>query len=172
MTYSASDASVTPDANGVNLQSHLQPHLQPSLYDQDYQVWLEQTVQQLRDRSYETVDWDNLIEELESLGKSHKREVGSCLTLILMHLLKWQYQPEQRAFYGRSWIATIDEQRDELRSILADSPSLKSYVLEIFAEKYAIARQRAARQTGLALETFPEASPFSTEAALDPEFMP
>lgn len=163
MTYSAPDTPTTPDQDSERGKS---------LYDQDFQQWIEQTVQQLRDRSYGSVDWENVIEELDTLGRSERREVGSRLTLILIHLLKWQYQPEQRVYSGHIWMSTIDEQRDELQAILADSPSLKSYLLEVFAEKYATARRRAARQTGLAIATFPEASPFTPEAALDPDFLP
>ncbi len=145
---------------------------QPTLYDSDYQLWLEQTIQQLQAGQYGNVDWDSLLEELDSLGKWDKRELDSWLTLILMHLLKWIHQPALRPYYGNSWINTIDEQRDQIRRILKDSPSLKHYLPTIFDECYRIARRRATKQTGLPQRTFSDACPFSLEDTLNPDYMP
>ena len=153
-------------------QSLQQLTSEPRLYDSDYQQWLETTIQHLREGQYQAIDWDHVLEELESLSKRDKREISSRLTLILMHLLKWVHQPELRPYYGNRWINTIDEQRDQIRRILQDSPSLKSYPPSIFDECYGIARKRATKQTGLPLTTFPGECPFSLEETLNPDYMP
>ena len=146
--------------------------LPPVDYDADYQQWLDATLQQLRDGQYQAVDWENLLAELDSLSKRDKRELGSRLTLILMYLLKWVHQPELRPYYGNSWINTIDEQRDQIRRILKDSPSLKAYLPTIFDDCYGTARKRATKQTGLPTTTFPVDCPFDLTETLDPDYIP
>jgi hypothetical protein len=151
----------------------LQPSITNStLYERDYLQWIEATAKQIRDRNFNLVDWDNLLEELDSLGKRDKREVASRLTLILMHLLKWIYQPEARSLYGNSWVNTIIIQRLDLRRVLADSPSLRNFLLSEFDSCYADARKAAAKETKLPIDTFPPEFPFTIEQALDDDFLP
>lgn len=154
------------------------------LYEQDYVLWLAATIEQLRKlaqshrpleergRHCQAIDWENLLEELASLSRREKREVSSRLNLILIHLLKWVYQPGMRPYYGNSWINTIDEQRDELKKVLQDSPSLNNYLRDNFDEWYTSARQRAAKQTGLPLSNFPATCPFTPQEALNPDYLP
>jgi hypothetical protein len=96
-----------------------------SLYEQDFYQWVQTTVTQLRSRDLSNLDWDNLIEEIDSLGKQEKRELVNRLIVLLMHLLKWEFQPEKRS---RSWLATIKIQRLEIIDQIESNPSLKPYI--------------------------------------------
>jgi len=139
------------------------------LYNQDYAQWLDITVAQLRSGQFASVDLVNLVEELESMGRSEKRALSSNLQIVLMHLLKYRYQPEKRS---HSWLFTLYEHRDRLLEILEDSPSLQSYLNETFTQSYAKARKKAALETGLPIDTFPEAVPFALESVLDVDYLP
>lgn len=140
-----------------------------TLYDTDFNLWIEQTVNQLKQGDLQSLDLENLVEEIESMGRSDKREVYSRLKILLIHLLKWRYQPKKR---GSSWRNTIDEQRDQLSLILADSPSLKPHFENIFSDCYSKARRGASNETNLAPSTFPIDCPFLLEEILDSEFFP
>ena len=146
-------------------------HLQDaqSLYERDFALWLETTTALLRAKQFEQIDLENLIEEIESMGKSEKSAVRSNLTVVLMHLLKWKYQAGKRT---NSWQSSIFEHRVRLDDEFMDSPSLKRYYLEFFAKCYQVARKQAAIETGLNLSTFPVESPFTPEQVLDSEFLP
>ncbi len=139
-----------------------------SLYDRDYYLWLQGTVKQLQQGKFAELDIANLIEELTDMGKRERRALESNLVVLLMHLLKYQYQVEKRS---NSWLATIFEHRRRLRKAFQDSPSLKNYFLEVFDECYFDARQLAALETGLPLDTLPMSATFSPEESLDPEFL-
>ncbi len=140
-----------------------------TLYDTDFNQWIEVQVQLLRDRQLNKLDIENLIEEIESLGKSDKRQIKSRLEVLLHHLLKWQYQSSQRT---ESWEGTIAEQRRRIRDLLADSPSLKSYVETVANACYADAREQASLETGLSLDCFPSDCPYAIADALNPDFWP
>jgi len=112
------------------LETLLTPN--PSLYEQDYYLWLQTTVNQLRERKFAEVDLANLIEEIESVGRSEKSALVSNLQIVLMHLLKYKYQPEKRS---NSWLFTIFEHRDRLLEAFEVSPSLKPYFREVFANR-------------------------------------
>ncbi len=106
-----------------------------TLYDQDYLLWIEDTVNQLRNRKFHCLDLVNLIEEIEDLGKSQKRELKSRLGELLEHILKRTYIDMPDCYRG--WVESVDKQRIGLRRLLKDSPSLKPYLLEVFDEVYA-----------------------------------
>ncbi|HEY9853759.1 MAG TPA: DUF29 domain-containing protein [Leptolyngbyaceae cyanobacterium] len=142
---------------------------QKSLYENDFVCWLETTIEQLRNQDYASVDWANLIEEIEDMSKRERKSLKSNLIVILLHLLKWQYQPESRS---GSWKSSIREHRRRIKEDLKDSPSLVPYFQEIFADCYVNAREQAADETGLSLEAFPLDCPYTTELALDSEFLP
>jgi hypothetical protein len=135
----------------------------PAAYDQDFYTWTQQMAAALRQHNWEALDIENLAEEIEALGKSDRRAIKSRLEILIMHLLKWQFQPSQRS---NSWKATVTEQRLRIQDLLSDSPSLKNYLLEILPEAYSNSRQLAADETGLALDVFPEACPYSGEQLL------
>lgn len=101
-----------------------------SLYESDYLLWTHDTVAKLKTRDFAHVDLENLIEEIESLGKSEKKEIRSRLTTLLAHLLKRIYVDMPDCFNG--WENTITEQRTEIEFVLADSPSLKTLWNDIF----------------------------------------
>ncbi|PSR18518.1 DUF29 domain-containing protein [filamentous cyanobacterium CCP3] len=151
------------------------PHSTPAplesatLYDSDYLRWLIETATLLRSGRFDQVDVLNLVEELDDMGRSEKRALESNLEVLLRHLLKYQYQLSLRS---NSWRFTILERRDRIAKAFRDSPSLRPYCASIYADCYAIARQKAAVETGLPLETFPEQVPFSSESVLNPDFLP
>ncbi|NEP19973.1 MAG: DUF29 domain-containing protein, partial [Leptolyngbya sp. SIO4C1] len=127
------------------------------------------TAQQLRDRNFADIDLDPLIEEVEDMGNSQRRALLSNLRVLLMHLLKYQYQPEKRS---ASWRSTIIEHRIRIADAFEESPSLKNYFLQNFDKTYQKARKQAVLETELPLHTFPEQSPFTVEAVLNDEFIP
>ncbi|AFY35749.1 DUF29 domain-containing protein [Calothrix sp. PCC 7507] len=105
-----------------------------TLYEQDFALWIVDTVSKLKAEEFNQVDWDNLIEEIESLGKKDKRELKNRLTTLFEHALKLQYVPLPD-FY-RGWEVTIKRTQSQLRDILKDSPSLQNYLLEIYTDCY------------------------------------
>ncbi|MBD2482985.1 DUF29 domain-containing protein [Planktothrix sp. FACHB-1365] len=140
-----------------------------SLYEEDYYLWLMNTIHQLQHGKLAKVDLVNLIEELEAMVRSEKKAITSNLRILLMHLLKYKYQSEKRT---NSWLFTIREHRKRLRDDFKNSPSLKRYFLDVFEECYQDARELAADETGLSINTFPVESPFSQEDTLNPDYLP
>ncbi|MBJ7900440.1 MAG: DUF29 family protein [Cyanobacteria bacterium RI_101] len=145
------------------------PQSPAPLYDQDYYRWLTTTQKLLAERQFQQLDLVNLIEEIEDMGKREKNSVESNLRVVFIHLLKYQFQPEARS---NSWLGSIREHRTRLRKALAQSPSLKPFLLSVFDECYLDARAIAADETGLPLEQFPSAPPFTSEQALDEKYLP
>ena len=140
-----------------------------TLYERDYLQWIETTVEKLHSRDYANVDWDNLIEEIEDVGRNERRSLESNLIVVLLHLLKWQYQPERRS---GSWEGSIIEHRRRIKKALKESPSLQPYLESIFAESYVEAVKQAKAETGLPLEMFPPQCPYELTAVVDDEFLP
>ncbi|MGL4502493.1 MAG: DUF29 domain-containing protein [Planktothrix sp.] len=139
-----------------------------TLYEQDFYLWIQTTVQQLKENKLNEIDIPNLIEEIESMGRSEKRELKSRLIVLLMHLLKWHYQPEKRS---ESWRSTITEQRICIEGLLEDSPSLKPLLSEVFEDCYQKARLKASDETGIKLNFFPKESPFSLKETLESSYV-
>lgn len=140
-----------------------------SLYDRDFCQWIAETVDLLQENKFTEVDLEHLIEEIADMAKSERHALESNLRVVLMHLLKYKYQPQRRS---RSWLTTIREHRLRLDRSLQDSPSLKPYLVGIFAGCYKSSRKLAADETGLGLGTFPELPIFTPEQALDEDFLP
>ena len=101
------------------------------------------------------------------MGRSEKRQLESRLEILIMHLLKWQFQPNLRS---RSWQLTIKEQRLRLEKILQKNPSLQPNLTEAIEDVYPLATLSAERETGLSL--FPETCPYTLTEILSPEFLP
>jgi len=139
------------------------------LYNQDFYAWTKQQASLLQAEELEQLDIPNLIEEIESMGKSQRRELDSRLTILLMHLLKLQQRP---TYSGNSWYSTVDTQRREIGLVLRDSPSLRCEVLDGIAYAYPRARKDAARETKSALATFPTDCPWTVEEILDEDWLP
>lgn len=143
-----------------------------TLYDQDYYTWAMRTAELIRQGRFDEIDTDHLAEEIEDMGKSTQRELVSRLIVLLAHLLKWQYQAEQRPDHGRSWRLTIKEQRRQLAILLRKNPGLKPLVDESVEEAYGTAQLIAARETNLDETVFPERCPFAFEDVIDDDFWP
>ncbi|MDJ0578229.1 MAG: DUF29 domain-containing protein [Xenococcaceae cyanobacterium MO_234.B1] len=141
---------------------------QETLYNQDYYQWLTHTAKLLKEKEFTKLDLENLIEEIESLGKSEKRAIKSNLIIVILHLLQWRYQPEK---HSNSWKASIREHRRRIQELLTDSPSLKNYLPEILATCYLAAKKQASDETGLSIIAFPEECPFSLAECLDEDFL-
>ena len=147
------------------------------LYDRDYYAWLQGMTDRLKD--YQTtlsnlnqdLDWIHLLEELEDLSKHQRRELLNRLRVLIMHLLKWKYQPTEIPYRGQSWLSTIVEQRSQLEGLLEDSPSLRS-ILEDWTIVYERAVRDACKETGLAPAVFPKTCPFTIDDILNPNFLP
>jgi predicted nucleic acid-binding Zn-ribbon protein len=134
------------------------------LYDRDFYAWTQQQIQLLRARQWERVDIENLIEELDSLGKQQRQELRNRLGVLLGHLLKWRYQPEARS---RSWTGTIREQRQQIQDLLDDNPSLKPYLPEAIAKAYRYGLALVERESAIELKNLPQACPFSEAEIFD-----
>ncbi|MFN6528844.1 DUF29 domain-containing protein [Nostoc sp. ChiSLP03a] len=145
------------------------PKSAAQLYETDFAAWTEKTVQLIRAGQFREVDWNAVIEEIESLERSERRELKSRLEVLLQHLLKWQYQSSLRS---GSWRNTIDEQRHKIADLLQESPSLKSYPEEVLAQCYYRGLKAASNETELPINTFPVKCPYSIVQILDSEFLP
>ena len=154
------------------------------LYNQDFFAWTQATAAMLRQGQWDALDTEALAEEIESLGKSEKRELESRLEVLVMHLLKWQYQPERRE-YGHSWSDTIREQRNQIVRLLRDNPSLRPKMPDFLSEVYPDARERAVGEMGQGrgqeghIATYegwplllPHSCPWTAAQALDKAFWP
>lgn len=138
-------------------------------YDQDFYAWVMHNANLIRQGKFAEMDAFQVAEELESMGKRDKRELMSRFKILLRHLLKWSFQPEKRS---RSWEQTIDEQREQINLILADSPSLKYQLIEKINDTYPLALKAAMKETNLPPETFPTTCPYSLEQLLAEVFYP
>ena len=138
-------------------------------YDDDYHAWVLEQIALLEAARFNDLDIAHLTDELKSLANMTKREIESRLTVLLQHLLKWQFQADRRS---NSWRATIIEQRRRINAELADSPSLRRYPAAVIEEEYVLARLRAADETGLPVKRFPSTCPYSAVEALDDRFWP
>ena len=138
-------------------------------YEEDVYGWAIHTAELLRSKKMDEVDFDNIIEEMEALGRSEKHELTNRFAILITHLLKWQYQPMMR---GHSWKYSIVEQRDQVKSILEESPSLKSKLEEILKLAYKFSLSKAIRETGLNENMFPQQCPYSFEEIMSDEFYP
>lgn len=132
------------------------------LYEQDYSLWLEKTVSLLKNKDFEQLDLEHLIEEIEGLNKSDRREIYNRLVVWFEHQLKLNYWHEELEQNRRGWQLTINEQSRKIKRILKDSPSLKNYVKEIANEAYQDALDNAILITDLR-DRFPQQNPFELD---------
>jgi Domain of unknown function DUF29 len=138
-------------------------------YLTDFKSWIDQTTQLLRDRRWQDIDVAHLIEEIQDLGKSEQRAIASQLARLLLHLLKWQYQPQRRS---DSWLDSITDARTQIELAIEDSPSLKNYPAVQLKESYKRARRQAVKQTSMQASTFPEECPYALAQVLDEGWLP
>ena len=138
-------------------------------YDEDFFLWTQRQAVLIRAGQFELVDWENVASEIEAMGSRERRELGTRLKILMMHLLKWQFQPQKRS---RSWRGTINDQRDEIEQLLEEDPSLRREIEALIGKRYRVARANAASETGLALRTFPSRCPYRTDQILDDTYFP
>jgi hypothetical protein len=138
-------------------------------YETDFAAWAFSQADLLRQEHFDALDLENLIEELETLGRSEYRAFESALTRLTQHLLKWQYQADKRS---KSWLSTIREQRRQIAKLLRDNPSFKARLAEAIAEGYSDGRGDAAFETDLPLASFPEQCPYSWEQLVNQDWLP
>jgi hypothetical protein len=138
----------------------------PELYETDLLAWLEQQAGYLRAGQLDRLDVAHLIEELEDMGGSQRRELKHRLEILLMHMLKWDAQPRRRS---RSWQSTIVDQRARIGDLLEQSPSLRNALEEVAQKAFAVAVKRAAIETGLKRSAFPAALRYQVASILGDE---
>jgi hypothetical protein len=138
-------------------------------YEDDLFAWTQEQAALLRAHAVDGIDWENLAEEIESMGRRDRRELKSRLRVILLHLLKWQAQPSLR---GSSWRKTLRTQRREIRDLLAQSPSLRREVSDLMLEGYTDAVKDAIDETGLRADVFPSTCPYAQDDVLDEDHLP
>ena len=138
-------------------------------HDEDFYGWAMANASLLKQKKYQEVDMDMIIEEIEEMGRSAESQLTHRLSLVLTHLLKWQFQP---ALQGKSWKVTLREQRRASRRLIDKNPSLKSKISNCIFEAYEDAIDEAIKQTGLDEKTFPTECPYTFEQIMDDEFYP
>lgn len=140
-----------------------------TLYDDDVIAWAEQQVALLRAGRWSELDVDNIIEEIEDVGRSEKRELQSRVVVLISHLLKWQYQPGRQ---GHSWSNTIKEQRDAIAEDIRKSPSLKRLLKDPKWLQATFRCARAEAEVQIKVYDLPETLPWSVEQLLSQDFFP
>lgn len=138
-------------------------------YDSDFYGWTQEQADLLRSGSLSELDTQNLLEEIESMGRSERRELESRLEVLLAHLLKWKYQEGRRC---RSWTLTIIGQRQKVSRCLKESPSLKHKLNESLEGAYSDAIIAAERETQISRNVFPDTCPWTFEQIMDTDFYP
>jgi Domain of unknown function DUF29 len=140
-----------------------------ALYDQDFQIWIETTVRQLRDKDFDSVDWENVIEEIEDMGKNNKSALKSLSIQLLAHLFKITYWDYEREYNLNKWRSEIRNFRLQILDILEDSPSLKALYLQTFDSCYGKARKIVSDLIG---RPIPAEKIVTPEEALDEDWFP
>lgn len=142
---------------------------QSQLYDTDRDAWLSEQIEQLRQGRLDALDIPHLIEELEQVNKSNERELESYLIVLLTHLLKWEYQPQNRS---GSWSGSIKNSRNRIAKLFKQQKSLSSRVGDFLPDAYEEAKEWASEETGIKASLFPAECLYNVEQLLDKEWMP
>ncbi|KJR43903.1 protein of unknown function DUF29 [Candidatus Magnetoovum chiemensis] len=140
-----------------------------SLYETDFYAWSLKTAELIRQGRLNELDLENIAEEIEDLGRNNKRELANRLAVLIMHLLKWQFQSNKRS---DSWVSTIVTQRREIRNLLEDSPSLKYNIEDTIEKAFKDARVDFEDETGIPKKTLPETCPYTWEQLSKHGFLP
>ncbi|TNG95745.1 DUF29 domain-containing protein [Pasteurellaceae bacterium USgator11] len=140
-------------------------------YNEDFYGWVNDQARLLKDGAFNQLDLENLIEEIECMGRSELSALRSRLKVLIMHLLKWKYQP---TYQGRSWQLTIAEQRNEIEGLLDDSPSLKHKLAnnDTLLKCWKLAVLGASKETGFEVSHFPTSPIWTLDEILNPDFLP
>lgn len=145
------------------------PALAVPRYEEDLVAWMESQIELLRARKFEQLDLENLLEELEGMVRHERRGLQSRVELVMLHLLKHQFQPSRRS---RSWLLTLEEQRSQISDRIEDSPSLRRALESYMVSRYPRVAKRASLQTGMPLSNFPATCPYTVEQVLDEDLLP
>ncbi|WP_252177746.1 DUF29 domain-containing protein [Endozoicomonas sp. 4G] len=140
-----------------------------NLYKTDYYQWVKQQKELLINRQFDQLDLENLIEEVDDMGKHEPRSLTSHLKQLLMHLLKWHYQPEHQS---RSWQDSIILHREDVEELLLENPSLNPKLPELYSKAYKRAVALAVKQTGLPAKTFPKECPWAYKQVMRDGWLP
>ncbi len=151
-----------------SISEQTNPHLK-DLYEADEHEWLWENAKLIDQGRVDEIDHEHIKEFLEDMAKRDHREVYSRLRVLLIHLLKWKYQPKKRT---KSWKITMINQRDDLNFDFGESKTLKNYGIEQFSKAYKKARLLASTETDLNMSIFPEKAPFSFDEIMDDDFFP
>jgi Domain of unknown function DUF29 len=171
-TSDSTSLLLQPHSFGAERQTAAPLHSADLLYSADYYAWTQKMAQILRSKAYEQISTDNLsnlIEEVEDMGNNVLNGLESYLENLLMHLLKYQFQPSRRS---RSWLATIVNARLQMDKKMRKNPSLRARLPDLLADAYAIARRSASAETGLVQSRFPETCPYTLEQVMQDDWMP
>ena len=147
------------EAKAINLKQ---------LYERDYLLWLEENVRLLSDRQLQEIDYDHLIEELESLGRSEKRTVESLMKQLLIHLLLYQYGATEDQRNANHWSLEILTFSDQLNEELA-AKTIYNYLVDNLDKIYQSAMKLAAQKSQLSL---PQQCPYTLQQILDENWLP
>ncbi|MBV9385294.1 MAG: DUF29 domain-containing protein [Chroococcidiopsidaceae cyanobacterium CP_BM_ER_R8_30] len=140
-----------------------------NLYETDFYAWTQEQANLLLHHQWSQLDLSNLIEEIESLGRQQRGELRNRLSVLIGHLLKWEFQSERRS---RSWLNTIRIQRIDTLELLEENPSLEPYLHEVIQKAYVKGVALACRETNLPLKTFPQNCPYVLKDILSDRFYP
>ena len=140
------------------------------LYEIDDYLWLEETIKLLKTKDLDNLDLDNLIEELESLGRNDLNKVRSLLRQIIIHILLLEYWQEEYDRNYRHWQGEIIAFRDDLNNSLTNT--LKNKLVQELAHIYNVAVKVVVQKTGLASNLFPDNCPYSLEQLFDDNWYP
>ncbi len=146
--------------------------LTKNLYDTDYNLWVEETVKKLQAKDFESLDLENLIEEVSDLSRREKKKLKNLLIKLFEHLLKLTYWKVEREYNQGHWEAEILNFRQQINDELKDSPSLKPYLSDIFIECYQKGKAIAAKRSQLPLDIFPSSPIGNIEQILDENWLP
>ena len=138
-------------------------------YEKDFYAWAMWNAKALREGNLSEVDVEHVAEEIESMGKSEKRELYNRLVVLLAHLLKWQFQPDCR---GKSWRLTISEQRRQIQFLLKESPSLQASLEDALQAAYPDSVRLALLETGFIDSPFPAECPYGMNEVLEEDYLP
>jgi hypothetical protein len=142
---------------------------QPASYETDYLRWLDTQAHHLRAGELDQLDRVHLLEEIEAMSRSERRQMRNRMIVLVQHLLEMRHQPQR---HSRSWDVTVITQRVDIKLLLKESPSLRPTLTATLDDIYANVRREAARETGLDIGRFPEQCPFSLDQLLDEEWWP
>jgi hypothetical protein len=135
-------------------------------YDTDHILWAKDQAKAILERRFQDLDIERLADEVESLVRSERHSLRSAIQELMLHLLKWYYQPQKRT---RSWITSIDKQREAVKEVLSENPSLVPTVEDVIADNYLRVVKWASVETNLPKKHFPSECPYSFDELMHTE---